>query len=428
MRSDLERLSMRTKNSVRRVAETVVEVLREPVSDQVPRKLAGFQLDEWKSSYHWLDANGLALYFRNALRAKRLDFCIPREVMARLDSNHIDNQSRLEHHLAEFFVINDSFRAAGIRYVNLKGFTLEPDYCPDLSLRYQCDLDFMAHRSDRKLCRTVLESLGYRLTSDEADTLEFKPPEDHLPDIADLYKPRKQQAVEVHFGSQARNLDLGEECMNRLVWVNRMGAHYPALGEPDRFFSVVFHLYRHLLSEWVRLSWFYELGWCLRRRAHDASFWTAVLERAEADHDIARALSVVMAFSKQGFSGSVPEHLGAVCSKSLTKSVQLWIAHYGPEMLFGDFPGNKLYLLLLRELGTSDWQEISRKRLLPFHAPTPALYGESWAERIGHVPENTRYGLSRATFHAREGFRYLKEQWRWRRRIERAAVLGPGSK
>jgi hypothetical protein len=134
-----------------------------------------------------------------------------------------------------------------------------------------------------------------------------------------------------------------------------------------------------------------------------------------------------MAFNKQAFGGSIPESLAAICSKSLKQSVHLWTAHYGHEMLFSDFPGNKLYLLLLRELGASDWRDISRKKLLPFHAPAPALYGNNWTERIRQVPGNTRYGLSRARFHTREGFRYLKEQWCWRRRIEQAALLEPGS-
>jgi hypothetical protein len=98
-------------------------------------------------------------------------------------------------------------------------------------------------------------------------------------------------------------------------------------------------------------------------------------------------------------------------------------------MLFSDFPGNKLYLFLARELSphSEDWHEANRKRLLPLHGPGNALYSNSWAERIRYIPANTRYGLMRAGFHAREGIRYLSEQWRWKRRVGHTALLEPGS-
>jgi len=420
---------MRIDSTVQRVAETVVAVLREPVSDQLPGKLATLRLEEWESSYHWLDANGLALYFRDALQRNHLESCIPCGVLARLDRCYTDNQSRLEHHLVEFQAINHAFQAAGIHYANLKGFTLEPDYCRDLSLRYQCDLDFTVRRNDAMSCRVVLQKLGYRLTSETSDTLEFKPAEDRLPDIADLYKPRNQQAVEVHFGSPTGKLDLDEGCLDHVAWISRFSLSFPVVGELDMFFSLIFHLYRHLLSEWVRLSWFLELDWFLQRRARDVAFWRTVLERADADNDTAQALALVMAFCKQAFSRSLPDSLAAICSTQLREPVQLWVAHYGSEILFSDFPGNKLYLLLLRELSRShnDWQDTSRKKLFPFHAPATVLHSNNWAERTSHIPGNAKYGLLRVSFHLREGFRYLLEQWRWRRRSAQSALLKPGS-
>src|SRR5579884_1806127 len=204
---------MSITTSVRRLAETVVSVLREPRSAQAHQSLAGFELKEWEASYHWLDANGLALYFRDTVRANQLSAHIPPKVVARLDQNFTDNQRRIKHHRVEFQTINAAFQNAGIRYANLKGFTLEPDYCPDISLRYQCDLDFIVHRGDNGVCRAVLHNLGYRVTAEKADTLEFKIREDRVPDIADLYKPRRQQSVEIHFASPARKVDLSEACL-----------------------------------------------------------------------------------------------------------------------------------------------------------------------------------------------------------------------
>jgi hypothetical protein len=98
-------------------------------------------------------------------------------------------------------------------------------------------------------------------------------------------------------------------------------------------------------------------------------------------------------------------------------------------MLLSDFPGNKLYLLLMREIDAhqDDWRALSRKRLFPLHRPGSALYGSKWTERIRHLPGNSSYGFLRAVFHVREGFRYLKEQWRWKRRVSQSALLESGS-
>lgn len=421
--------SMRANTTVRRVAEAVVAVLREPCSHEAQRRLATCRLKEWESSYHWLDANGLALYFRDTVRVNQLQSSLQPEVLERLDQNYADNKSRLDHQLVEFRVINQRLQAAGIRYANLKGFALEPNYCRDLSLRHQCDLDFMARCADRNSCRAVLVELGYRLTSEGTNTLEFKPKENRIPDIADLYKPRTQQPVEVHFPSPTRMTGLGEDSLDRIVWIDRFGLTFPRLSEADMFFSLIFHLYGHLLSEWIRLSWFYELACYLKRHTSNDSFLYEISQRAAADPLAAKALALVLAFSIQAFSRSLPEPLAALCRTNLGESTQLWVLNYGAEMLLSDFPGNKLYLLLLRELSAEpkDWQEVSRKRLLPFHTPGRALHGSSWGEQVRHIPGNTRYGLSRVKFHAREGFRYLQEQWRWKRRIAKATLLQPWS-
>ena len=49
------------------------------------------------------------------------------------------NVLRMRDMLAEFKRVNDAFRAHGVTAVALKGFTLAPDFCEDLSLRHQTD-------------------------------------------------------------------------------------------------------------------------------------------------------------------------------------------------------------------------------------------------------------------------------------------------
>src|SRR5690242_17647156 len=101
-------MSIRANRTVRRLAETVVAMLRDRSSRQAHRQLAMFQLQDWEASYHWLDANGLALYLRNTVRANQFESSVPREVLVRLDQNQTDNRSRFEQQLVEFRAVNES--------------------------------------------------------------------------------------------------------------------------------------------------------------------------------------------------------------------------------------------------------------------------------------------------------------------------------
>jgi hypothetical protein len=190
------------------------------------------------------------------------------------------------------------------------------------------------------------------------------------------------------------------------------------------FLAQVFHLFRHLLSELVRLSWFYEFDCYLRSHAGDTALWREIADRAAGDENIACAIALAISFSRKAFSRAIPASLGEIEANWLNASTRLWIDQYAPSVLLSDFPGTKLYLLLLRELATDQriWRKFSRQRLLPFHRPPSTLLRSASVPYLRRLAQNASYSVWRGRFHVREGARYLTESRRWKICLKQAGL------
>ncbi len=106
----------------------------------------------------------------------------------------------------------------------------------------------------------------------------------------------------------------------------------------------------------------------------------------------------------------------------LPAEVRLWANHYGRHAVLADFPGTKLYLLLNAELarGEASWQGERRRELLPLHLAPRVTHpepGDSVPKRLRGNLYHARYIIFRARFHLVQGFRYLRETWRWKRQL-----------
>src|SRR5215469_8865160 len=187
-----------------RFAEAVIAAFREADGGIHLRQLARLSIRDWRRGLHWLDASGLALYFRKRVASSCLEAYVPAEILNALDQRLEDNKQRTVQLFRQFEAINNAFQKNGAHYVNLKGFTLIPDYCPDPSLRCQFDLDFMIPHSELGLCQAILQSFGYAVTAKHENAVEFKAGSEQIPSIGDLYKSRSQRSVEVHFAPQSQ--------------------------------------------------------------------------------------------------------------------------------------------------------------------------------------------------------------------------------
>lgn len=406
----------------RKLAEAVIATFREDRADVCYDRLAAFDYRAWNATFSWLDASGLALYFLDRVHTLGVEAALPAKVLCRLKENAADNQEKNRSMFEEFARLNREFQAERLSFVNLKGFSLVPDACPDAALRCQFDLDFSVASSDVMRCETILKRLGYVLTGIGKDVREYKAGSHHVPSVRDLYKAKPQMSVEIHVAcipnqDGADNSDKFSQL--RLKASNEF--EFPVLSDRDRFLGMALHLFKHLKSEWTRASWVLEFGNFIDFHRDDEALWLEVNKYLSCNPQAKMAVGAVTILASQSFGISLPKVL-AEAVFDVSKPVRRWIEHYGNNVLFAPFPGTKLYLLLQRALSGEDDSESSerRKKLFPLHLPPKVAMGsgdESLLFRWKQIRMESSYLLVRLRFHVTQGFSYMIEAARWKRNI-----------
>lgn len=401
----------------RDLAVAVVATFRATDTENHARILRRFAPQSWKRTFHWLDASGLALYFLQMLRKLSIEEAIPKSVLSQLKQRHLDNEQRTASLFDEFARLNAALTCAGMRYVNLKGFTYVPDYCPDPSLRYQMDCDFLIEARDAAQCSDLLTALGYSIVAANARVIELKTGGPHIPKISDLYKVASQRVVELHLCDDSHP-DRHSSLLERRQLLRMRGAEYPALSPVDMFLSQTSHLFRHLRSEWTRSSWLLELKRFVAARSNDASFWQAVRLRADRDEQASLAVGASLRMAKNVFGHFACVDLTNWSVERLPAAVALWIERYGAEVVLADFPGNKLYLVLEQALcDERQTRFMIRRRLFPRRAPGSFVASPAGSpmKKLQGTWASCKYFFFRLRFHVVAGSQYFIESQRWNR-------------
>jgi hypothetical protein len=399
----------------RQLSAAVLAIFRNADATELRQRLRRFPAEQWQDNFSWLDASGLALYLLDRLKSLALEDAIPGSILSQLEQRHADNKQRTASLFVEFVRINAAFRAVGLEYVNLKGFTLVPGYCPDLSLRCQMDFDFLIRESEAQQCKNLLRNLGYSLTASTRHVMEFKSHAVSAPHLKDLYKAKPQHSVEVHFCDDSR-FELDTSLLKRSVSFILDGLGYPALAPEDMFLCQVSHIFRHLRSEWTRVSWLLELRHFVTEHFEDAELWSNLRERSERQPGTALAIGVALSTAEKAFGDFAPHEFRALTSGTLPATVALWIDQYCGDVLLARFPGSKLYLILERELDSSrEMSRTIRRRLLPMRGPARVTTAHmSLGTRFKAHRFQLWYFLFRLRFHLAQTPRYLFEAWRWK--------------
>jgi Uncharacterised nucleotidyltransferase len=405
------------------LAEAVIATFRNEDPGNYYEALSKFNYRAWQDTYSWLDASGLALYLLDRLQELGIQAAIPEPVLLRLQKNAEDNQAKTKQLFEEFIVMNREFRREGLCYANLKGFTLAPDAFREAGQRLQLDLDFLFDRSHVSRCQQILERQGYLLTGEGLNVKEFKAGNGQLPVLKDLYKPKLQRCVEIHF-DDANDPDGRALQHDRLaragtrVWED---LELPILSDCDRFIALAHHLFKHLKSEWTRASWILEYVNFVNFNEENDALWAEVWQRAWESEETKLAIGVATRVSQQIFDIKRTPDALAWTIRQLPQTVSLWLDLYGKKVVFATFPGTKTHLLLHKAIardGIVGSQEI--KRPFPLHRPariTVKSQSTSFLAKLRKVLVECRFFLFRLYFHLEQGCYYMIEAARWKRNV-----------
>jgi len=376
---------------------------------------------EWKKLLNWLDISGLALYFLDRMMELQLCSMLPPGILARLEGNLLDNTERTRGMIAESVTIQQEFQEASLSYATLKGFSLCPSSVPKPELRHQFDLDFLVAERSVAEARRILERRGYRLYALSGRSWEFKINETPGISLKDLYKNLPGRSVELHVEADVPG------CSSLLDRVERRdfhGVRMPVLSAVDLFLGQGMHAYKHVYSEFSRTAHLLEFRRHVLARHKDESFWNALELVAEGNSRASLGLGVVTLLVSSVMGDFAPHALTNWTVRRLPQSARLWVKLYGQRVVFGNFPGSKLYLLLQKELesvGVPAKRSL-RHSLLPSRLPPAvvrAAAGETLLLRLRRYRVQVSFILFRLRFHIVEGLRYLWESYRWRRYMNR---------
>jgi hypothetical protein len=395
--------------------------LCDPPSQQSLRMLT-VSAKEWEKLLKWLHISGLALYFLN--RVVELDLCdlLPPSVFTRLCQNLIENTQRTRSMIAESIAIQQDFQVESLTYAILKGFSLCPGSVPKPELRSQFDLDFLVAEGCAPEARRILERRGYRLYAISGRTWEFKINERPGVSVKDIYRDFQSYAVELHVESRVPDRT---SQLDRLEWRELHGMRMPVLSRVDLLLGQGLHAFKHICGESSRAAHLLEFRRHVLYRQHDGAFWREVQVAARDDPRVSVGLGVATLLITGVMGEFAPRAFTAWTVESLSRPVRLWVERYGYQVALGGYPGNKLYLLLQRELhfaGVPEKRPL-RRALFPSRLPPPVIRAspnETLTVRIRRHFMHLQLILQRLLFHVVEGCRFVLESRRWRRMKELA--------
>jgi hypothetical protein len=407
-----------------RIREAVLLTFCDPVPSEECALLHHLSRKEWHQLLHWLDRNGLALYFLDRLEEQKMTSMLPPMVLARLQQNLANNKVKTAAMIAECRAIHYSFQLAGLSYAMLKGFSLWPVTVPKPELRLQTDFDFLLSEEHIQDAQQILEARGYYLHAVSGRTWEFKGYHTHRHTAGELYKPTAPRKVELHL--EGRNAE-GGSLLARTVKMDFRGLCMPVLSSVDILLGQGMHVYKHLRYDSTRVAHLVEFRRHIIARYHQDAFWKELQALVEDNPKESFALGFVILFLERVMGRFAPEAFTSWTVDKLPPAARLWVNLYARIAVFRFPSATKLYLLLQNELqqnGVSAKLPL-RRVLLPFHLPEAISRGgpdEVWSSRIRRYTDQVRFIWFRLHFHLREGLRYFVESIRWRYCVKKLAT------
>ena len=392
--------------------------------------LATFPPLESKNGQHllgWLDRSGLSLVFLRRLQTSEAAPSMSAEWLDTLAQRLARNVLRTRDMLAEFKRVNDAFRVSGVTAVALKGFTLAPDFCEDLSLRHQTDFDFLIDQHSVERAADALQCCGYS-TSQLNKTAEtcFVTPLRHIPSADDdLYALQHHRQVDLHTSifeqSSWIQIEVPQDCLEQAHIQNVYGVEFLGLSLADKFILQVFHAFKHSFRSWIRPSWLLEIARCMELHQDDTALWTRIIERAGSTDLTKYIFTFVLELVTRLFRTPIPAPLQDWTKETTSLEVRVWLDAFAVDWAISDWPGSLTNLLLAAEFIPERRLRIQycRSRLLPrkSHASMGTVVTSSRNMFLKLQATRLSYLAHRAAVHLRDIASLPIQHLRWKRAL-----------
>lgn len=376
---------------------------------------------DWSDLLAFCDRTHLTLPF-----ARRRLSGLPSWVAQRLDKNLADNAERWQRMNSAYTEAAEAFKASGLEFLVLKGFTHCPDYVPDPRLRPHYDIDLLFPPEQVLHARDVAMQLGY-----EPLRGFDRFPIDHLPRLirktgwewrGDYFDPEIPISLELHFRLWDERTERFAPSGLDQFWEGRLtrvvdGLEFPALDACDTLGYAALHALRHLLRGDLRPSNIYELASFLHHNT-DPCFWASW--RQQHDKSLRRLEAICFGIAQAWFNCDLPDVAREEVER-LPESIQRWLREYAHAPLAGLFRPNKdelwLHLSLLDSFSAK--AAVIRRRLIPLDPPGPVdavhLPDSSidWKIKIRRNWRYAQFAVSRLVHHVRAVLPTLRSGLLW---------------
>jgi hypothetical protein len=375
----------------------------------------------------WLDRSGLSLVLPSHLQTSEATPSMSAEWLDALAQRLARNLLRTRDILTEFKRVNDAFRAYGVTAVAVKGFTLAPDFCEDLTLRHQTDFDFLIHQDSVERAATALQHCGYS-TSQLNKTAEtcFLTPLRHIPSADDdLYALQHHRQVDLHTSifeqSPWMQIQVPQDCLEHAHIQSVYGIDFLALSLADKFILQVFHAFRHSFRSWIRPSWLLEIGRCMELHQDDIALWACIIERAGHTRLTRHIFAFVLELVTRLFGMPIPAPLRCWTKETPSLAARAWLDAFAVDWAVSDWPGSLTNLFLAAEFipDRSLRLQYCRSRLFPrkSHASMGAVATTSRKMFLKLQITRLSYLAHRAAIHLKNMATLPMQHLRWKRAL-----------
>ena len=267
---------------------------------------------------------------------------------------------------------------------------------------------------------------GYaqRGTAESKTHVTFLPAASAVGSAAGLYSIDLPRKVELHLSpvdEETAGLELGLPAIRFERNVRKQWGEidFSALPAREAFDYQAVHAFHHILQDWCRLGWLWEIAYFAQRHAETPSLWSPIHDDPNSTSCVREIKALVLSLGLRLFEPALSASVEADLARNMRGSVAMWIAHFGIKGALEQFARGKSSLFLYREFVGSEagWDAIRNRRLFPIHRPNrvPNAVTSGKVTSARSYAKQVTYLIRRLLHHTARGMDYAWESHRWNR-------------